>query len=46
MVDRIITDLAVLDVGAAQSAAHLRLVEPAPGVSEAQVRDATGVGLH
>lgn len=40
-VSRIITDLAVVDV----SAGGFRLVECAPGVSEAEVREATGAPL-
>ncbi len=41
MVDRIITDLAVLDV----TSVGLVLTELAPGVTLADVRAATGVGF-
>ncbi|MDQ2701775.1 MAG: CoA transferase subunit B [Pseudomonadota bacterium] len=41
VVDRIITDLGVLDV----TAGGLKLVELAPGVSEAEMRDKTGVPI-
>lgn len=42
VVDRIITDLAVIDV----TSDGFRLVELAPGVDEAQVREATGAPLR
>ncbi|GAA1159021.1 CoA transferase subunit B [Nesterenkonia sandarakina] len=46
VVDRIITDLAVIDVVGTEAEPRLVLVETAPGVSEEQVREATGVELH
>lgn len=45
VVDQIITDLAVINVVGTESAPRLELVETAPGVSEDQVRQATGVDL-
>jgi 3-oxoacid CoA-transferase subunit B len=42
VVNRVITDIAVLDV----TAAGLRLVETAPGVSAAEVVDRTGAPVH
>ena len=45
VVDRIITDLAVIDVVGTEARPRLQLVETAPGVSEEQVREATGVEL-
>jgi 3-oxoacid CoA-transferase subunit B len=41
VVDRIITDLCVIDV----TAEGLRLVECAPGISRADVQERTGVAL-
>ena len=48
VVDRIITDLAVIDVDKATDPARPRLVlaETAPGITEEQVRQATGAELH
>ena len=45
VVDRIITDLAVIDVVGTPEQPALRLVECAPGVSEGQVRALTGAPL-
>ncbi|QAV27950.1 CoA transferase subunit B [Micrococcus luteus] len=45
VVDRIITDLAVIDVVGTPEQPRLTLVEPAPGVSEEQVRALTGAPL-
>lgn len=45
VVDRVITDLAVIDVVGTEARPRLQLVETAPGVSEEQVREATGVEL-
>lgn len=45
VVDQIITDLAVIDVVGTPQEPQLRLVETAPGVSEAYVRESTGVEL-
>ncbi len=45
VVDRIITDLAVIDVVGTPEQPRLRLVETAPGVSEEQVRALTGAEL-
>jgi 3-oxoacid CoA-transferase subunit B len=42
VVDRVITDLAVLDV----AGDHFRLVELAPGVSVEQVQEATGAPVR
>ena len=46
VVDRIITDLAVIDVAGTAEQPQLNLVEVAPGVSEEYVRERTGVELH
>jgi 3-oxoacid CoA-transferase subunit B len=46
VVDRIITDLAVIDVDKTGAEPRLVLVETAPGVSEDDVRSATGAELH
>ncbi|QCU78464.1 CoA transferase subunit B [Citricoccus sp. SGAir0253] len=47
VVDRIITDLAVIDVDRSDPAApRLVLVETAPGVDEEEVRRSTGAELH
>lgn len=45
VVDRIITDLAVIDVVGTPEQPELRLVETAPGVTEEQVRALTGAPL-
>ncbi|MCT2007024.1 CoA transferase subunit B [Micrococcus lylae] len=45
VVDRIITDLAVIDVVGTPEQPELRLVECAPGVTEDQVRELTGATL-
>ena len=45
VVDRIITDLAVIDVVGTPEQPELRLVECAPGVTEDQVRELTGAKL-
>ena len=45
VVDRIITDLAVIDVVGTPEEPALRLIECAPGVSEEQVRALTGAPL-
>ena len=45
VVDRIITDLAVIDVVGTPERPELRLVETAPGVTEEQVRALTGAPL-
>lgn len=45
VVDQIITDMAVIDVVGTPQKPELRLVETAPGISEAQVRSSTGVEL-
>ncbi|MDN5760667.1 MAG: CoA transferase subunit B [Tomitella sp.] len=45
VVNRIITDLAVIDVAGTPEQPRLMLVETAPGVSADQVREATGVEL-
>jgi 3-oxoacid CoA-transferase subunit B len=46
VVDRIITDLAVIDVDTSGEFPRLVLVETAPGISEDQVRQSTGAELH
>ncbi|MFC3850386.1 3-oxoacid CoA-transferase subunit B [Corynebacterium hansenii] len=45
VVDRIITDLAVIDVGRGAAGTGLRLVETAPGVDPAHVRAVTAAAL-
>ena len=45
VVDRIITDLAVIDVVGTPEQPRLALVETAPGVTEEQVRALTGAPL-
>ena len=45
VVDRIITDLAVIDVVGTPEQPELKLVECAPGVTEEQVRELTGAPL-
>lgn len=45
VVDRIITDLAVIDVVGTPEQPELKLVECAPGVTEDQVRELTGATL-
>ncbi|TFH97996.1 CoA transferase subunit B [Micrococcus lylae] len=45
VVDRIITDLAVIDVVGTPEQPELKLVECAPGVTEEQVRELTGAKL-
>ncbi|MDO5634581.1 MAG: CoA transferase subunit B [Micrococcus sp.] len=45
VVQRIITDLAVIDVVGTPEQPELKLVETAPGVSEEQVRELTGAPL-
>lgn len=45
VVDRIITDLAVIDVVGTPEQPELKLVECAPGVTEEQVRELTGATL-
>lgn len=45
VVDRIITDLAVIDVVGTPEQPRLALVEPAPGITEEQVRALTGAPL-
>ena len=46
VVDRIITDLAVIDVAGTEAEPRLVLVETAPGVSAEQVQELTGVELQ
>lgn len=46
VVNRIITDLAVIDVAGTAEQPQLNLVEVAPGVSEDYVRERTGVAIH
>jgi len=45
VVDRIITDLAVIDVVGTPEQPRLALVETAPGITEEQVRALTGAPL-
>ncbi|WP_300343683.1 CoA transferase subunit B [Nesterenkonia sp.] len=46
VVNRIITDLAVIDVVGSDAEPRLQLVETAPGVSRDYVQERTGVELH
>ncbi|RJN33035.1 CoA transferase subunit B [Nesterenkonia natronophila] len=46
VVNTIITDLGVIDVGTDPANPHFTLVETAPGVSEEQIREATAAPLH
>jgi 3-oxoacid CoA-transferase subunit B len=46
VVNTIITDLGVINVGADPANPQFTLVETAPGVSEEQIRDATAAPLH
>lgn len=46
VVNRIITNLAVIDVAGAEHEPRLELVETAPGVTREQVQEVTGVPLH